>query len=1204
MPRRLFAEFRDDSGILYQLNIWDANFTGTATEFTLGAEGFTLDYHADGDGTHQPLVASTCEFTMLEQSTDDDSFLDDLVDSVDGDITLAIVRNNDGDKFWTGQIGAEQVTRQDIHNPAPVHIRAQCGLGMLHDKLFTDDDGTPYSGFSQLSHILTKALDVPTKHFYGTSTIDSWLVIFEDFISTDHDASVTCALSSTLTNNATWTKPNESGDARFYTCADVLRSLALTFNARIFQSNGRWIFMPIGAYRFNTSNKALTAFRKTGFIGSDTKLGTTLDLTRSTGQNLKRLRGWSQSFMRPLKSVTRTQDFQGNVPLVYDYYIPSADLPITLSDQDRVYPSGTRIRMQGTLRYENPAGSATGSNQLRRFRIKLTIKCGTRYLNRPISFSGTAVDFHSVTGAGVDYTPHTLGAAEWTTNDTDAYNIITTTYDGNAEQTIELPFNFVTPELPAEEDHLDITINAFKVTHAGVSTSANPDTTGYIVRADLEDGGGSGDNVRWKATADTTSTEDLDQGVTLLGGVISVGSRGVLEVLNTNVYSPSDNWVSQSQQVSEAINKLGVAEVLRYRNTARSVQQGMVRGSVLHFYETLSTLSQYHVLQSMRYSARRMETDVVMFYNFYDTTANVTEEVSEPKDTRPPVVVDTTAGNASNADLGRSVTTGINTGLADVQADVETNTTAIAANSADIATIQSDVANAAASISSNDTDIDDIQKIIKGDGGTDLGILSDTGDNTAAALLVQSTSAKIQGGNNTNVTATQTSPGTIELNVQAGSTGNEAQVTGLRVTGSSSVNTKATIAILGGDFRVSSPTQFNVGANVAFQDSTTFNSSTSGISHDDLDNKPPLYHGILLDGAGTGELIGTGSISFAVGDILANTGSGQEGVYQCTTATTISRDASESGATANWVASVTNFEKIAAKGDLTLADLDPSSGSDQFSDSLHTFSITTTAGLTLTGGAGIILIGTTTAIGNVTSTGTITGGNLTTAGALTASGLSYPTSDGTNGQALTTDGSGNLAFTTISGGGGSGGGSGGHMTETPLVGFTGRVQWTTSNAGKRMQFGNTSYGLLNWYIHSQIVNGGAQTYNASDAVDTYTTTIANYYIFNASYPLPSDSKQVRVKFSGRFQNIGTGSVGFSVWHCASMTSGGYAFDTIRLIAKSADITPGTSSINVWTSEFTAPTAYSGGRIMVCAEHRSGTLSTTAYCYANVGIFLV
>jgi len=41
-----------------------------------------------------------------------------------------------------------------------------------------------------------------------------------------------------------------------------------------------------------------------------------------------------------------------------------------------------------------------------------------------------------------------------------------------------------------------------------------------------------------------------------------------------------------------------------------------------------------------------------------------------------------------------------------------------------------------------------------------------------------------------------------------------------------------------------------------------------------------------------------------------------------------------------------------------------------------------------------------------------------TSGALTACGLSYPTTDGTSGQVIQTDGAGNLTFATASGGGG------------------------------------------------------------------------------------------------------------------------------------------------------------------------------------------
>ena len=48
----------------------------------------------------------------------------------------------------------------------------------------------------------------------------------------------------------------------------------------------------------------------------------------------------------------------------------------------------------------------------------------------------------------------------------------------------------------------------------------------------------------------------------------------------------------------------------------------------------------------------------------------------------------------------------------------------------------------------------------------------------------------------------------------------------------------------------------------------------------------------------------------------------------------------------------------------------------------------------------------------------------TNVGGMTMNGIVYPDSDGTNGQVMTTNGSGNLSFTTVSGGGGGSGGIG------------------------------------------------------------------------------------------------------------------------------------------------------------------------------------
>lgn len=1204
MAQRLHAQFTDDAGTLWTVRIHDANFTGTSAEFTLAAGGFTLTYHGTNNNTHQALIPSEVEFTMLERQTPEDDFLEDLADTADGEILLEVHHGTFG-IWWTGIIAAEQVVRQDIAAPAPVTIVAQCGLGKLHQTKYRQSDGTPYDAPQLLPVILANAIDLPTKQFYGTGATDPF-IIANAYLDNTELLSTSDALNGVRIDPDTWTKPNETGEDKYYTCAEILQSLATVYTARIFQSRGRWFFVPVASYRYNASNLPITAYKKTGSIAADTTYGTSINTERPTGATLKRLRGWSRTHIKPLKEVFRTQDFQGNVPLFYDHQTPAADFPLSLEDQDRVYSQGSRIRIQGTIQYQHPAGSSSaGSDQLKRFRVKIVVNCGTRYLSRLVSYSGEAYDFHSLQGTGASYTPHYLPSATWNQQDTHSYNLITSTFDGNASQNIELPFNFVTPPLPAEEDHLDVQIVCLLVDHTGAATGVNS-AQGFLIRGDLDSGGGGGDTLRWRAVHDSTSTEVLDQGQCLLGGVVTAGSRGVLKVQTATGFEPSDEWVSVTNAIGNPINALGVEEVLRYRTTARAVQQGTLRGSEFHFYQCLLFASRVHVTQELTYRAQYLETDITAFVSSSDNASTVTTEAGGIKDTRPPAIVTTTAGNSSQADADRQIVAATAGNLADVQADVETNTTAIGIVQGDIATLQADGAANQSAIASNDTDIDDLQKTLKGDAGTDLGVFSDTADTTAAALVVQSTSAKIQGGDNTSVTATQTSPGTIALNVQAGATGSEAQVTALQVQGSSTVNTKATVSITGGDFRVNSPTQYASGATATFLDGVTFSGGTTGIDHQDLTNKPPRYHGILLDGAGTGDLVGTGSITFSAGDLLAHTGSGQEGVYQCTTATTINRAGSESAATANWVGQVTKFEQIAAPGDLSLADLDPSSGSDTFSDTLASFSVTTTAGLTLTGGAGIILIGTTTAIGNVTSTGTVTGSNLTTAGAvtggsLTASGLTYPTSDGTSGQVLTTDGAGALTFQT------AGGGGSGYSGPIPLAAISGRWQWSTGDDNERVMTGMSTYGPYNWYSHStEPSHSTIRDVTGSEVVGTTNAQMPAYMLQSYGVRIPTSDKKVRVDFQFRMMNFGTGAdLGFSLWGATAPANGTTGNVTYTLLGQSADVTTtGTSTIAFYSGTFTTPADITADFLLPMWEHRGGpTLTTNTYIFGQFNMYL-
>jgi len=75
-------------------------------------------------------------------------------------------------------------------------------------------------------------------------------------------------------------------------------------------------------------------------------------------------------------------------------------------------------------------------------------------------------------------------------------------------------------------------------------------------------------------------------------------------------------------------------------------------------------------------------------------------------------------------------------------------------------------------------------------------------------------------------------------------------------------------------------------------------------------------------------------------------------------------------------------------------------------------------------------------------------GALVVTDSATIGGLSFPTTDGTDGQVLTTDGNGNLTFTTVSGGGGGGGATNlADLNDVVLTGLTngGLLQYDSAN---------------------------------------------------------------------------------------------------------------------------------------------------------------
>ena len=176
----------------------------------------------------------------------------------------------------------------------------------------------------------------------------------------------------------------------------------------------------------------------------------------------------------------------------------------------------------------------------------------------------------------------------------------------------------------------------------------------------------------------------------------------------------------------------------------------------------------------------------------------------------------------------------------------------------------------------------------------------------------------------------------------------------------------------------------------------------------------------------------------------------------------------------------------------------------------------------------------------------INGVGLSVAGSLTASGLSYPTSDGSANQVLTTDGSGNLSFSTVSGGGG------GTVDSAQTISLArGAVSVTTGAAsgGGALAY-NSSTGVFTFNPSTNSGGGGATLANDvtlnSFAGDSSTTA----FTLSTS---PLTDQNVFVTINGVSQHVDAYSLNGSVLTFDSAPETGDAIEARTITAATVSL---------------------------------------------------
>jgi len=647
------SEFTDINDTDWKVDIvLDSAGADTNYAFNLGPDGFNLSYDFDEYDRCKPIVGSRVQITLYHPITDSALF-DALYVALDGleegSFRLEIYRDPDGtpELWWVGEILPEQTVIPDDYPYAPVTITAVDGLANLKG-IDYNNDGTPYVSSSKvIKHLHNIIQKMHVSSVWGDSDIE--LRFFEDFIGKEYKDDIGLDQNKQLSNakishDAFYNK-DESGDKQFFSCYEVLESLAITFNASVFMAQGSIWWVPLGAIQSHGSSglEIVNHVLGNGTVTYNTVENTSITaLFGSSSTQWEKLNGFERSSAPSFKQVIRTRNYQGDKPVVRDTNYTRADIVANtiLDDEDIEYPAGTKFLIAGVLRWEYPGdGTSINGDKVARLKVGIRVRVGDadgadRYLKRSTTYSE---DNPSFAGGFFTAPPDTDESDFWYweamqeevtwSEDVSNFEIITDTINkrlgNNQNGALFIAFHFVTPLIAAAQG-LELSIHEFTgVDQEGVNDGDLVDGTAdfsvmdfraYVYDEEQSQEFGSLDIT---ATNPDTARYEFNQGATLVGDRITDNDLGVIQIYDGSDYVDSSEWTNlQSSTDSLSINGLGVRERLAANKLHSRMERGtlfQIGSTFIHPYTILTNsdhAGNFYQVTGLRFIASRSEYDI------------------------------------------------------------------------------------------------------------------------------------------------------------------------------------------------------------------------------------------------------------------------------------------------------------------------------------------------------------------------------------------------------------------------------------------------------------------------------------------------------------------------------------------------------------------------------------------------------------------
>ena len=166
MATRFICSFINYQSRHYNIYLDDADYAGSAIDFSTGADGFTLDYQGDQKGLTIKNLGSSLDFGMAIGETESNyadclDLIDDMKASSEGRFTVKVTRGEigvDETLFWVGYVLPDIARLEDRAQIQEFRIAATDGLARLKGIEYKDDSGAtdvPWGSLSFKDHLLS-----------------------------------------------------------------------------------------------------------------------------------------------------------------------------------------------------------------------------------------------------------------------------------------------------------------------------------------------------------------------------------------------------------------------------------------------------------------------------------------------------------------------------------------------------------------------------------------------------------------------------------------------------------------------------------------------------------------------------------------------------------------------------------------------------------------------------------------------------------------------------------------------------------------------------------------------------------------------------------------------------------------------------------------------------------------------------------------